>query len=162
LARQTGCGDEAAPTSGLVAYQDQTPVGWCALAPRIATSGAGNSPIPWAGRAKDKTETQVWAITCMISRPGYRGQGVTYALARAAVDAARRAGATAIEAYAMLHDPGITITWGELHVGSHNALAAAGFTVVSRPTARRVVMRVGFAVGLSAPNTASDGHDEAS
>jgi hypothetical protein len=33
---------------------------------------------------------------------------------------------------------------GELHVGSHMVFADAGFTEVSRPSLRRVVMRIDF------------------
>jgi hypothetical protein len=36
------------------------------------------------------------------------------------------------------------VTWGELHVGSRSIFAAAGFTEVSRPSRRRVVMRSDF------------------
>jgi hypothetical protein len=41
----------------------------------------------------------------------------------------------------------VEITWGELHVGSRSIFAAAGFTEVSRPTARRVVKRIDFQYG---------------
>jgi hypothetical protein len=51
-------------------------------------------------------------------------------------------GAHAVEGYAMLTEPGKEITWGELHVGSRTAFAAAGFREVTRPTTRRVVMRI--------------------
>jgi hypothetical protein len=44
----------------------------------------------------------------------------------------------------MLTQPGQEITWGELHVGSHSIVAAAGFAEVSHPTPRRVVMRIDF------------------
>jgi hypothetical protein len=44
----------------------------------------------------------------------------------------------------MITVPGQEITWGELHVGSRNAFAAAGFREVTRPTTRRVVMRLDF------------------
>ena len=40
--------------------------------------------------------------------------------------------------------PGKEITWGELHVGHGSIFAAAGFAEVSRPTLRRVVMRIDF------------------
>ena len=40
------------------------------------------------------------------------------------------------------HRAGQEITWGELHVGSRSMFAAAGFTEVSQPTQRRVVMRI--------------------
>jgi len=42
----------------------------------------------------------------------------------------------------MITEPGQEITWGELHVGSRSAFVAAGFNQVSRPTKRRVVMRI--------------------
>ena len=44
----------------------------------------------------------------------------------------------------MLTEPGKETTWGELHVGSRSAFAAARFAEVSRPTPRRVVMRFDF------------------
>jgi hypothetical protein len=66
------------------------------------------------------------------------------ALAAGAVDFARRRGARALEAYPMRTEPGIEITWGELHVGSRNAFAAAGLAEVAHPTKRRYVMRIDF------------------
>jgi hypothetical protein len=44
----------------------------------------------------------------------------------------------------MITRPGVDITWGELHVGSVNAFTDAGFTEVTRPTPRRVVVRIDF------------------
>jgi hypothetical protein len=44
----------------------------------------------------------------------------------------------------MLTEPGKEITWGELHLGSRSIFAAAGFGEVSRPSRRRVVMRIDF------------------
>jgi hypothetical protein len=41
--------------------------------------------------------------------------------------------------------PGKEITWGELHVGSRQVFADAGFTEVSHPSPRRVVMRIDVA-----------------
>jgi hypothetical protein len=38
----------------------------------------------------------------------------------------------------------VAITWGELHVGSRDVFADAGFAEVNRPTLRRVVMRIDF------------------
>ena len=53
-------------------------------------------------------------------------------------------GVRAVDGYLMLPVPGSELTGGELHVGSRSIFAAAGFAEVSRPTARRVVMRVDF------------------
>jgi GNAT superfamily N-acetyltransferase len=80
-------------------------------------------------------------VTCFCIRKGYRGRGITYPLATAAADHARRQGATAVEGYAMVTEPGVEITWGELHVGAVQVFDKAGFTEVSAPTKRRRVMR---------------------
>ncbi len=83
-------------------------------------------------------------MTCFVVRKGYRGRGLTYPLARATVDFARERGARALEAYPMITHPGKEITWGEVHVGARQVLEEAGFVEVSRPTVRRVVMRIDF------------------
>ena len=83
-------------------------------------------------------------MTCFITRTGFRRRGISRALARAAVDFARQRGARAVEGYPMITEPGKEIPWGELHVGSRSIFAAAGFTEVSHPTLRRVVMRIDF------------------
>ena len=141
LREQTRCGrPEAGTTSGLVAYLDGEPVGWCAVEPRPAYVRLGR--VPWAGRAEDRTDAGIWAVTCFVTRTGFRRRGISRALARAAVDFARRRGARALEGYPMLTEPGQEITWGELHVGSRSVFAAAGFAEVGRPTRRRVVMRI--------------------
>jgi GNAT superfamily N-acetyltransferase len=143
LLKQTGCGHpESDATSGLVAYLDGEPVGWCAIEPRTAYVRLGR--VPWAGRAEDKTDDSVWAVTCFVTRAGFRRRGISRALARAAVDFARERGARALEGYPMITQPGQEITWDELRVGSRGIFADAGFTEVSHPTLRRFVMRIDF------------------
>ena len=146
LRDQTSCGQpEAATTSGLLAYLDDEPVGWCAVEPRTAYQGLLRVyRVPWEGRTEDKTDEGVWAVTCVFARAGYRRRGIGYALARAAVDFARERGARALEAYPMLTRPDEDITWGELHMGTRSVFAAAGFTEVTHPTPRRAVMRIDF------------------
>ena len=143
LRQQTDCGHrESDTTSGLVAYLNSEPVGWCAVEPRTAYAGLlRNNRVPWAGRAEGKTDDSVWAVTCFFTRVGFRKRGVSQALARAAVDFARECGARAIEGYPMTTKNVIS---EELHVGTEGVFADAGFTEVSRPTLRRVVMRVDF------------------
>jgi len=146
LRAQTRCGQpESETTSGLVAYLEGEPVGWCAIAPRSAHPRLlRNNRVPWVGRNEDKSDDSIWAVTCFVTRAGFRRRGISSALARAAVDFARERGARALEAYPMLTRPGQDITWGELHVGNRTIFDAAGFSEVSRPTPRRAVMRVEF------------------
>jgi GNAT superfamily N-acetyltransferase len=148
LRDQTDCDhpDSELPlnTSGLVGYLGDVPVGWCAVEPRTAYRRLLATRIPWADRTEDRADVGIWAVTCFVIRVPYRRSGYTYPLTAAAVEFARDRGAKAIEGYPMITRPGKEITWGELHVGSRNAFAAAGFTEVSSPTKRRVVMRIDF------------------
>jgi GNAT superfamily N-acetyltransferase len=145
LREQTDCDHpESDTTSGLVAYLDGQPVGWCAVEPRTEYPHLRSTQVPWRGRSEDKADTTVWAVTCFVTRAGFRRRGVTGALARAAADFARQRGARALEGYPMVTHPDREISWGELHVGSRSIFAAAGFSEVSHPTTRRVVMRIDF------------------
>ncbi|HKN56344.1 MAG TPA: GNAT family N-acetyltransferase [Amycolatopsis sp.] len=145
LREQTGCDDpKGRTTSGLVAYLDGEPVGWCAVEPRTAYLRLRYARLPWIDRDEDKDDEGVWAVTCFVTRVGFRKRGISGALAAATVGFARERGARALEAYAMITEPGKEITWGELYVGSRGIFADAGFSEVSRPTKRRVVMRIDF------------------
>jgi len=143
LREQTDCDHpRARATSGLVARLDGEPVGWCAVEPRAEYPRLLTSRVVWAGREESKTDPGVWAVTCFVTRVGYRRRGVARALAAAAVDYARDRGARALEGYPIAVQPGQEFSWGELYVGSRAIFAAAGFREVSRPTERRVVMRI--------------------
>ena len=74
-----------------------------------------NNRVPWEGRAEDKADESVWAVTCLFTRAGFRKRGISRALARAAVDFARERGARAIEGYPMTSKNAIL---EELHVGT--------------------------------------------
>ena len=82
------------PPPGLLAFDGDVAVGWCQLTPRAA--------LPWLDRMwrlKRVDEVPVWSLSCLYVRKGYRRQGVTSALIAAALKAARRAKAPALEAY---------------------------------------------------------------
>jgi GNAT superfamily N-acetyltransferase len=143
LREQTDCGHpDTESTSGLVAYLNDEPVGWCAVEPRPAYTGLVRVfRVPWEGRNEDKTDEGVWAVTCLFTRAGYRKRGISRTLAKAAVDFARSQGARAVEAYPITTKNAID---EELHVGTPATFLAAGLTEVSRPTKRRSVMRIDF------------------
>ncbi len=131
-------------TTGLVAYLDEDPVGWCAVQPRTAYPALLRVyRTPWEGRSEDKDDDSIWAVTCVFVRAGFRKRGIAYALAQGAVAYARDHGARALEAYPMRSGTG-EITWDEIHVGAQSVFAAAGMREVSRPGVRRAVMRVEF------------------
>lgn len=141
LRDQTDCGNPGSgSTSGLVAYDGDVPVGWCAVAPRSSYDGLVRVfRVPWEDRDEDRADDSVWAVTCLFVRAGHRRRGVSRVLAAAAVDHARRAGARAVEAYPITRTDVIS---EELHVGTVATFEGAGMTVVARPGTRRAVMRL--------------------
>ena len=128
---------KAQETSGLIAYVDGEPAGWCAVAPRADHPRLlRDFRVPWLGRNEDRTDPTVWAVTCFVTRAGYRRRGIGRALARASVPFARARGARALEGYPDLVDGG--------SVGTLAMFTDAGFTEVSRPGNRRAVLRINF------------------
>ena len=82
------------PAPGLLAFEDEEPVGWIAVAPRndltrIVRSRA-TPPVD---------EERVWVIPCITVRKSHRGRGIAVALIEAAVIYASEQGAPTVEAY---------------------------------------------------------------
>jgi GNAT superfamily N-acetyltransferase len=124
--------------TGVLAYDDDKPVGWCAVAPREAYPRILRSPTlgPF-----DHNEAGVWSVTCFFINRYRRRVGVGQALLVAAVERARRAGARAVEGYPV-ETLGERRSSGGLFTGTVGQFAQAGFTIYRRPTGRRVVMRM--------------------
>jgi GNAT superfamily N-acetyltransferase len=94
------------------------------------------------GLANDLRQARCWRWMSMPAlQAGFRKRGVGRALAQAAVNFAQERGARAIEGYPITTKD---VILQELHVGTEHMFAEAGFREVSRPTARRLVMRVDF------------------
>jgi GNAT superfamily N-acetyltransferase len=107
-------------------------VGWCQLTPRGA--------LPWLDRAwrlKRVDDVPVWSLSCFYLRKGYRRQGVTSALIAAAVKAAQRAKAPALEAYPLDAEQ----TPSASSTGYASTFARAGFKTVARRVPPRPIMR---------------------
>jgi GNAT superfamily N-acetyltransferase len=122
---------------GVLAYDGDRPVGWCAVAPRR------DYPRLERMRAARATrdEEGLWSITCFVVRVGHRRQGVAAQLLDAAVDLARRHGARIVEAYPV--DPSARPTGSSgLFQGPLPMYLRAGFTQVARPAATRSVVRL--------------------
>jgi GNAT superfamily N-acetyltransferase len=86
--------------------------------------------------AEDET---VWLLPCLFVRVGRRGQGVTHALVRAAVELARREGASAIEGWPLAGSEGHS---ADAFLGREQVFEDLGFNCVERPSPERVIMRL--------------------
>jgi GNAT superfamily N-acetyltransferase len=126
--------DRAAP--GILAFDADMPVGWCAVAPR-------NEFVRLRTSRTMKPESDapdIWSIVCLFVAQSHRKQGVATALVKAAVEHALAHGATCIEAYPVVAKAG-----GMADVFAFTGLPsiyeAAGFRVVRRPSSARVIVR---------------------
>ena len=122
---------------GLLAYQDQEPVGWCAAGPRSRYARALKTPTYWGGDAE--SDSVIWLVPCIFVREEARGQGVSKALLEAAVDLARESGATAIDGFPFSGSK--RRSSGDIQVGFESLFASCGFEVLRTPSPGRVVMR---------------------
>ncbi|MBZ5581322.1 MAG: GNAT family N-acetyltransferase [Acidobacteriia bacterium] len=126
------------PPPGILAYDGDRPVGWCAVAPREE----------YVALAKSRTlapvdATPVWSVSCFfIARP-YRRQGVSVQLLNAAVEFVRSQGGSVVEGYPVLPKKGAmadAFAW----TGLFSAFLKAGFREArpaseGRPIVRREV-----------------------
>jgi GNAT superfamily N-acetyltransferase len=131
--------DQVIEGHGLVAYLDDEPAGWCSVAPRRDYTYLRQTT--WKGRNEDRDDPSIWAVTCFVTRAGFRRQGVSRALVVGTIDLPRNHGASAVEAYPMKPAPGKDVSWGEMHVGALSAFLAAGYHIVHVPSLRRAIVR---------------------
>ena len=86
---------DAGEPTGLLAYFDDQPVGWCSLAPREQFVRLRSSRT-WR---LVPGEEPVWSLGCFFVADGQRGKAISTRLLAAAVRYARKAGAPVLEAY---------------------------------------------------------------
>ena len=132
---------EPGPGPGLLAYDGDTPVGWCAVEPRPALERLPFSPIASASPDGDFDDAGVWSVSCFVIPRAFRRRGVAKALAESAVDYAREHGARVLEAYAVDPTAREKTPAADLFPGTASMFLAAGFTEVARPKPHRAVMQ---------------------
>jgi GNAT superfamily N-acetyltransferase len=109
---------------GLIAYRDGRAIGWVSVAPRNTYQKLAGRQAPGVA-GSDGT----WSIVCFVVDRQQRGRGLARTLLGAAIDRARSAGATAIEAYPV--DPlGEQIPAPVAYAGTRRMFEEAGFRVV--------------------------------
>jgi len=119
---------------GLIAYRDQRPVGWISLGPREDYARLERSRV-----MKRVDEKPVWSIVCFFVDSKERGQGITRALLRGAIDYARSKGATLLEAYPI--DKRARSHPDFMWFGAKSLYDHAGFHEVARRKETRPVVR---------------------
>jgi len=132
--------DGAVP--GLLAYQEDQPVGWVSVAPREQFVRVQNSRLLRAPAAEAEADARdrVWSVVCFWTPRQHRGQGIADKLLRGALDHAYANGATAVEGYPV----DVSRKWvgaSGIYHGTVGQFERAGFALVRRPSDSRAVMR---------------------
>ena len=112
---------------GLVGYDGEAAVGWVSLGPREDFERLGASRV-----LAPLDDEPVWSIVCFVVGRRARRRGVSAELLDAAIDYARVAGATILEAYPVDLAVGERIPSANLYQGSVAMFRRAGFTVATR------------------------------
>lgn len=120
---------------GIIAYEDKTPVGWIAFAPREEYKRLETSRV-----LKVIDDKPVWSVVCFFVDKNYRRKGLTVELLNEAGKHAKKNGARILEGYPV--DPK-TKDYAPVfaYTGLASAFKKAGFTEEARRSETRPVMR---------------------
>jgi len=121
---------------GIIAFADNKPAGWCAVAPRKEYIRLETSRV-----LKPVDDKPVWSVSCFYMAKEFRNKGLSVKLLKAAVDFAFSKGATIVEGYPVepKNDkmPAV-FAW----TGFSSVFKKAGFNEVIRRSETRPVMRI--------------------
>ena len=118
---------------GILAYDNNNPIGWCAIEPRESYALLENSRV--LGRIDDE---KVWSVVCFFVEKNYRRKGVTEKLLEAALNHARKHKAKIVEGYPVDSEKTPSaFAW----TGFVSAFLKAGFKEVHRGSPTRPIMR---------------------
>lgn len=126
--------DAGRPT-GILAFYEDIPIAWCALAPREDFMKLENSRVH-----KRIDEQAVWSIPCTFIAKEYRKQGVSVELLKEVVQYARESGIKVLEAYPTIPTQEKlpdSFAW----IGLYKSFERAGFQIVDRTSKNRPMVR---------------------
>jgi GNAT superfamily N-acetyltransferase len=123
--------------TGLIAYDDNLPVGWCSYGPR--------TDFPRTERTKayvrDDIES-VWSINCFFIDRHYRQKGVARLMLRAAMKFIRKRKVKKIEAYPVtLTKDGKKLPAAFSYTGPIKIFEGEGFKIIQRIAPTRPLVR---------------------
>ncbi len=128
---------------GIIAYADDVPAGWCAIAPRKEYIRLETSRI-----LQRVDEKEVWSVSCFFIKKDFRRKGLSTALLKAAAAFAFKKGALIIEGYptdtkkVKAKDGGKNIPPVFVWTGLAATFSNAGFKEAARRSDSRPIMRL--------------------
>ena len=128
---------EQGRSHGILVYEDDVPVGWCAYGPK--------EEFPRVDRGRYyrkldlKEERRLWRIICMVVDKDHRGQGVATSALKGALASIRRQGGGIVEAYPVVSKKGGSQS---LWFGTVGMFEREGFKPVAPLGASRLMRKV--------------------
>ena len=121
--------------SGLIAYKDNQPCGWCSVAPREQYSTIERSRV--LVRTDDKP---AWSLVCFFIDKNFRGQRLSEKIILGAIEYVKSQGGKIIEAYPVnIHKENMSPV--STFTGIPTVLEKVGFVEVNRPSKSKIIMR---------------------
>ena len=120
---------------GILAYQAKHIIGWCSVAPREAFPVLARSPV-----LKPVDDQPVWSVVCFFIARGFRQQGLSEQLLRAAVAFTHSKGGHIVEGYP-IEPKNESAPDIYAFTGMASTFRKVGFTEVARRSATRPIMR---------------------
>jgi GNAT superfamily N-acetyltransferase len=124
--------------TGLIAYVNGKPAGWCALAPREVYSKLENSKV-W----KRVDDQPVWSIPCFFVAKSFRRKGILLELIKGAVHYCKSKGANILEGYPVAPYAG-KIPDAFAYTGFPSVFEKAGFVESARRSRSKPILRYYF------------------
>ncbi len=109
---------DAGEIPGILAYSGHGPVGWVSVAPRETFAALKRSRV-----LKPVDDQPVWSVVCFFVAKGFRRQGLTVELLKAAGDYAKQRGARILEDKVRLAGGDIKIALAMYKGGADNQTA---------------------------------------
>ena len=130
---------DSGEATGLLAYLDGQPIGWCSFGPRETFSRLQAPPFKKVLARLD--DTPIWSIVCFYVAPQFRRQGLNERLLKAGLEYLRGVGVEAVEGYPI--DPRSN-RYDKAFTGIPSTFRKAGFSEAARRSERRPIMRYSF------------------
>ena len=126
---------ESGRVPGILAFLDDTPIGWCSVALREHFPVLDRSPV-----LKRVDDQPVWSIVCFFIARSFQGQGLMSKLIDAALTYARENGANIVEAYPVIPESSKNPDL-QTYTGVISVFEKMGFVEVARRSEIRPIMR---------------------
>ncbi|HEX2142701.1 MAG TPA: GNAT family N-acetyltransferase, partial [Candidatus Limnocylindria bacterium] len=123
---------------GLIAFDGRQPVGWVSVGPRVEFGRILRSPVTRLS-PEERSDPSVWSVVCFFIPRTNRGRGIGRFLLDAAVDHARRSGASRVEGYPV-DTAGRRVASASVFIGTRDLFERAGFERLAEHWKGRPIM----------------------